>query len=98
MATVQIKGHLLAYHFDHMDEGTVHWSFSILHDNKNASPSTVMAIPHTFTAEVPDQVDIVAGLVKTLEAAKLKALADYQRTVAEINERLSKLQAIAHEA
>lgn len=98
MATVQIKGHLLAYHFDHMDEGAVHWSFSVHHDDKTASPSTVMVIPHTCTAEVPDHVNVVAGLVANLEAAKMQALKDYQNTVAKLNERLSKLQAITFEA
>ena len=97
MAIVQIKGHLIAYHFDCMPEGAVHWSYSTHHDGE-LSDSMVMAIPHNFTAEVPEKVDVVAGLVKNIEAAKLKALEDYQRTVADINERLSKLQAITHEA
>jgi len=47
-----------------------------------------------FTVEIPDDFDPVPGQVAALEKQKLKALATYQSTVAEINDRLSKLQAI----
>jgi len=96
MATVQIKGHLVAYHWDHQEEGEVHWSFSVHHDGK-LSGAEVMLIPHTFQAEVPDHVNVVAGMVQSLEEAKKQALKDYQATVAKINERLSKLLAITNE-
>jgi hypothetical protein len=47
-----------------------------------------------FTVELPDDFDPIPGQVAALEEKKREALAEYQRTVAEINERLSKLQAI----
>lgn len=47
-----------------------------------------------FTVDIPDDFDPVPQQVAALEKQKLEALATYQRTVAEINDRLSKLQAI----
>ena len=47
-----------------------------------------------FTVDIPDDFDPIPGQVAALEAQKREALAEYQRTVAEINDRLSKLQAI----
>lgn len=44
--------------------------------------------------EIPNDFDPVPGQVAGLEKKKREALAAYQRTVAEINDRLSKLQAI----
>lgn len=48
--------------------------------------------------EVPDGFDPRAQQIAALEAQKRKAAADYQRTVNEINERISKLQAITYTA
>ena len=47
-----------------------------------------------FTVDIPDDFDPIPGQVAALEEKKREALAEYQRTVAEINDRLSKLQAI----
>jgi hypothetical protein len=44
--------------------------------------------------EVPDNFDPRPNQIVALEAKKRKAMADYQRTVEEINERISKLQAL----
>jgi hypothetical protein len=45
--------------------------------------------------EVPDDFDPRAQQIAALEQERTKAMADYQRTLTEINERISKLQAIA---
>jgi hypothetical protein len=44
--------------------------------------------------EVPDNYDPRAQKIEALQAQKLKIMADYQKTVTEINARISKLQAI----
>jgi hypothetical protein len=44
--------------------------------------------------EVPDEYDPRAQKIEALQAQKLKIMADYQKTVTEINARISKLQAI----
>ena len=46
--------------------------------------------------EVPDEYDPRAQKIDALQAQKLKIMADYQKTVTEINARISKLQAIEH--
>ena len=48
--------------------------------------------------EVPDDYDPRAGKIAALERKKKKVMADYQKTVAEINEKISKLQAIEYTA
>jgi hypothetical protein len=44
--------------------------------------------------EVPENFDPRPNQISALKAKKIKAMADYQRTIDEINERISKLQAI----
>ena len=48
--------------------------------------------------DVPEDYDPRAQKIAALEAHKLKVMADYQKTVTEINARISKLQAIECEA
>jgi leucyl-tRNA synthetase len=48
--------------------------------------------------EVPDNYDPRAQKIVALEAHKQKVMADYQKTVNEINERIFKLQAIEYTA
>jgi len=48
--------------------------------------------------EVPDNYDPRAQKIAALEKHKLKVMADYQKTLMEITERISKLQAIEYTA
>ena len=48
--------------------------------------------------EVPDNYDPRAQKILALEKQKQKVIADYQKTVDQINERISKLQAIEYTA
>lgn len=48
--------------------------------------------------EVPDDYDPREQKIAALEKHKLKVMADYQKTVTEINERISKLQALEYTA
>lgn len=48
--------------------------------------------------EVPDDYDPRAQKIAALEKQKQKVMADYQKTVTEINERISKLQALEYTA
>jgi hypothetical protein len=48
--------------------------------------------------EVPDNYDPRAQKIAALQAKKEKIMADYQKTVTEINTRISKLQAIEYTA
>jgi poly(3-hydroxybutyrate) depolymerase len=46
--------------------------------------------------DVPDSYDPTAQKIAALEEHKKKVMADYQKTVDQINERISKLQAIEY--
>jgi hypothetical protein len=48
--------------------------------------------------DVPDDYDPRAQKIAALEKHKQKVMADYQKTVDQINERISKLQAIEFSA
>ena len=52
----------------------------------------------TVTVEVPEDFNPIPAQVAALEREKLAALAAYQKSVADINERLSKLLAITNDA
>lgn len=46
--------------------------------------------------EVPDDFDPRAQQIAALEDEKKRVMAEYQKTVTQINERINKLQAIEH--
>jgi hypothetical protein len=48
--------------------------------------------------DVPEDYDPRAQKIAALEKHKQKVMADYQKTVMEINERISKLQALEYTA
>jgi GH35 family endo-1,4-beta-xylanase len=48
--------------------------------------------------EVPDEFDPRTQQIAALEQQKQKAMAEYQKTLTDINEKISRLQAITHEA
>jgi hypothetical protein len=48
--------------------------------------------------DVPDNYDPRAQKIAALEKQKQKVMADYQKTVTEINDRISKLQALEYTA
>jgi hypothetical protein len=48
--------------------------------------------------EVPGEFDPRAQQIAALEKEKQKVMADYQKTVTEINDRISKLQALEYTA
>jgi len=78
------------------------------YDWQDAGIYLVMAYKHnddenqTFVGEreieieVPDSYDPTAQKIAALEAQKQKAMSDYNDTVKEINDRISKLQALEY--
>jgi hypothetical protein len=48
--------------------------------------------------EVPDDYDPRTQQIAALEKQKQKAMAEHQKTITDINERISKLQAISYTA
>ena len=54
--------------------------------------------PQEIEVEVPDHFDPRPAQIAVLEAQKQKVMADYQKMVTEINEKISKLQALDYTA
>jgi hypothetical protein len=52
--------------------------------------------PQEIEIEVPDDYDPRAQQIAALEAEKKRVMAEYQKTVTRITERISRLQAIEH--
>lgn len=95
MKTVTLKAWVVGYHFDWCESGEIRWGISSV--DGSGHNKVVYSAERDFEVEVPEEVNVTAVLVGNIEAQKRQALDDYQRTVAELNERLSKLQAITHE-
>jgi len=68
------------------------WSFKIEDTDKR-----VFVCETTSEFEMPDGFDPIQKQLAALEAAKSEALRQYQERVAELNTRISKLQAITYE-
>jgi hypothetical protein len=68
--------------------------YAKIDDNENRT----FVCEQEIEIEVPDNYDPRAQKIEALQAHKLKIMADYQKTVTEINARISKLQAIEHTA
>ena len=88
-----INGFVIGRQYEFMPVGEISWSFSEYGRDKS-DPNFVHSQAHSFEVEVPDSINLVAAQVAALEAAKLAALNEYHASVAKLNERLSKLQAI----
>jgi hypothetical protein len=54
--------------------------------------------PQEIEIEVPDKFDPRAQQIAALEQQKQKVMAEYQKTVTEINNRISNLQALEYTA
>ena len=97
MKTVEIKGwiHAAVYSFK-PDEPS--FSFSPCEDMSfmNSAHSTyVMVMPQTLVVEIPDvQIDYRTVRVAALEKEREKVRADLGKRIKEINNEISRLQAI----
>tara|TARA_R110002126_G_scaffold82577_1_gene202421 strand:- start:203 stop:478 length:276 start_codon:yes stop_codon:yes gene_type:complete len=80
--------HYTKFHFDEKGEFHVH---SCQLDD--AEHRTYVG-PQEIEIEVPDNYDPRAQQIAALEAEKKRVMAEYQKTVTEITERINRLQAI----
>lgn len=53
--------------------------------------------PHAFVVDVPEDIDPRELLIAGLEAERTKVRAELTRRITEINDQISKLQAISYE-
>jgi hypothetical protein len=84
--------HFNKYEWD--DEGI----YQIFSFKANDDDTRTFVCEQEIEIEVPDNYDPTAQKIAALEAKKERAMADYNKTVSEINTRISKLQALEYTA
>lgn len=72
--------------------------FLLFYAKIDGNENMVYVSTQEVEVEVPENFDPRALQIAALEAQKQKAMADYQKSVDDINERISKLQAITYTA
>jgi hypothetical protein len=97
MSIQQIEVHLHMAHSYTSDYKRKEWRPQIWYVRVSDEESRIYVGPRLIAVEVPDDFDPTARIVAVLEAEKAAALQQYQSTVADINERLSKFLAITNE-
>ena len=91
---VKVTAHVFYQKFDWEPEG----EFLVFYCKIEDSDHFTYVEEQEIEIEVPDNYDPRAQKVAALERQKQKVMADYQKTVAEINDRISKLQALEYTA
>lgn len=89
---IKIKAHIHynKYRWDNKGEFEV-FSFKFDDDDRR-----IYVGEQEIEIEVPDNYDPRPQQIAALEAQKKKVMAEYQKTVTDITERINKLQAIEH--
>jgi hypothetical protein len=90
--TITVHLHYRKYNFD--EKGTFELFSFVLAD---ANGRTYIG-PREVEVDVPEDYDPRAQQIAALEKHKQKVMADYQKTVTEINARISNLQALEYTA
>lgn len=93
MTTVTIKGFICALQFDWDREPRYTFCTSPMDTH-----GYVTVMPHEFEVEVPTGFNMTAAQVASLEKTKEKLRDEFNSRVAELNEQISKLQALPYEA
>ena len=94
MSKITIKGHVVGYHFSHSPPNAVHWSFSTSTTPPQLDRETLFVFPHSFDADVPDDINIVAAQLAGIEREKEAARAEFTARMRELNAQASKLMAL----
>lgn len=103
MQTVEIKGWIYAEPKEYWEGAELKYSFSTFdyekwtqEGNSGFSQYTKVA-EHTIVADVRDDIDPTAAMLRALEAEKEGLRKAFNTKVAEINDRIAKLQALPFE-
>lgn len=99
MTTVTQKLYVFLEHGYDYENGDfeARWRPRILCYKGDDTDERIFVKEQMVTFESPDDFDPTAAQLAALESAKAEALRQYQERVAELNDRISKLQAITHE-
>lgn len=95
MTTITQKMYLTPFRWKHSPD--VSWMLSGSKYKAGEHGALMASVERTVTVDLPEGFNADAAEVAALNEQKAQALEAYQRTVAELNERLSKLMAIANE-
>jgi hypothetical protein len=88
---IKITVHIYYQKYKWEDKGNYHvYSFQV-----DDTDECTYVGPQEIEIEVPDNYDPRPQQIAALEAEKKRVMAEYQKTVTEITERINKLQAIA---
>ena len=90
--TITVHLHYKKYDFD--EKGTFELFSFVLAD----SDGRTYIGPREVEVDVPEDYDPRAQQIAALEKHKQKVMADFQKTVTEINSRISNLQALEYTA
>ena len=91
---IKITAHVYYCKYSWEEKG----EFLLFYAKVNDTDSMIHVNEQEVEIEVPDNYDPRAQQVAALEKQKQKVMADYQKTVTEINDRISKLQALEYTA
>ena len=93
---MKIKTTIYVYYqkYDWEDKG----SYQVFPFKANYDESRTFVCEQEVEIEVPDNYDPRPQKIAALEAQKQKAMSDYNDTVMDINNRISKLQALEYTA
>lgn len=84
----------------HIFYNQYHWEqkgqYIVLYAKIDETESFTYVNSQEIEIEVPESFDPRTRKIAALEKQKQKVMADYQKTVTEINEKISKLQAIEY--
>jgi hypothetical protein len=88
---IKAKAHIYYSKYSWQEEG----EFLLFYAKIDDTETQFHVSEQEFEIEVPDDFDPRAQQIAALEKQKQKVMADYQKTVTEINNRINNLKAIA---
>ena len=91
---IKLTAHIHHVKYEWDEEGTYQLWFAKLADDD----SRTYIGEQEVEVEVPDNYDPRPKQIAALEKQRQKVMADYQKTVTDINEKISKLQALEYTA
>lgn len=91
---IKLTAHIHFVKYSWEEKGEFQIWFGKLHDDDNRA----YVCEQEVEVEVPDNFDPRAQQIAALEKHKQKVMADYQKMVTDINEKISKLQALEYTA
>ena len=89
---VKITAHIYFSQFSFEKTG----KYFVMYTKMEDSEYQIYVGEQEIEIEVPDNFDPRAQKIAALEKQKVRVMADYQKTVDQINDRISKLQAIEY--